>query len=54
MTPKVVAGAATAEGEHPDAPGWDLGEGLPTRERELVTGNIEEVAELVGAEVPGW
>jgi hypothetical protein len=50
----VVAGAVTAEGEHPDCPGWEFADGLPTRERELVTASFEEVGELVGAGTEGW
>jgi len=42
-----------AEGEHPEAPGWDLGDGLPTWERELVPSDLEEVDELVGTGVGG-
>jgi hypothetical protein len=33
--------------------GWDLSDGPPTRERELVTAQFEEVGELVGAGVDG-
>ena len=40
-TNKVVAKAVTAEGEHPDTPGWKLADRLPTRERELVTASFE-------------
>ena len=54
VAPKMVAGAVTAEGEHPDAPGWDATEGLPTWERELVTASFEEVGQLVGAGADGW
>jgi len=43
----VVAGAVAAEAGHPEAPGWDLADGLPTWERELVMANFEEVGELV-------
>jgi len=53
MFKTVVAGAVAAEGEHPEAPGWELAEGLPTWERELVTAHFEEVGELVGAGVDG-
>jgi hypothetical protein len=49
----VVAGAATVEAGQPDVPGWDLAEGLPTWERELVTASFEEAGVLVGAGVVG-
>jgi hypothetical protein len=45
----LVSPAVTAEGEHPDAPAWDLSDGLPTWERELVPSELEELGELVGA-----
>jgi hypothetical protein len=44
--PNVRRGAA-----QPGAPGWNLADGLPTRERDLVTASFEEVGDLVGA---GW
>ena len=39
---------------HPDAPEWDVADGLPTRKRELFTASFEEVGELVGAGVEEW
>jgi hypothetical protein len=54
MSPLVVAGAVAAEAGQPDARGWDLGDGLPNWERELVPRELEEVGELVGAGVEGW
>ena len=37
-----------------EATGWDLADDLPTRERDLVTANFEEVGDLVGAGAAGW
>jgi hypothetical protein len=54
MSPFVVAGAVAEKAEQPDARGWDLGDGLPTWERELVPRELEEVGELVGAGTEGW
>jgi hypothetical protein len=45
----VVAGAGIAGAEQPDAPGWELADGLLTRERKLVTADFEGVGELLGA-----
>jgi hypothetical protein len=51
---KVVAGAVAAEAGQPDAPGWELGEGLPTWERELIAEALEAEASLVGAGTSPW
>jgi hypothetical protein len=49
-----VSPAVAAKAEQPEAPGWDLADGLPTWERELVPSELEEVGELVGAGAEVW
>jgi hypothetical protein len=54
MSPFVVAGAVTAEAGQPDPPGWDLDDGLPTWERELVPSELEAEPALVGVASTSW
>jgi hypothetical protein len=49
LSGKRVSSAVADEAEQPSAPGWELADGLPTRERELVTARFEMVLKLVGA-----
>jgi hypothetical protein len=44
----VVAGAVAAEAGQPDAPGWELGDGLPTWERDLFANAMDAESALVG------
>jgi hypothetical protein len=45
----VVSPAVAAKAEQPDPPGWDLADGVPTWERELVVDDLEAEPALVGA-----
>jgi hypothetical protein len=51
---KRVSPAVATKAEQPEAPGWELAEGIPTWERELVAVDLEEVGELVGAATEEW
>jgi hypothetical protein len=50
----LVAGAVAAKAEQPDPPGWDLADGVPTWERELVVDDLEAEPALLGAGASGW
>ena len=49
-----VSPAVAAEAGHPEAPGWDLADRLPTCERELVADAVEAESALVGAGTNSW
>jgi len=45
----LVSPAGADEAEQPGDRGWELADGLPTWERELVATNLEEIEAMVGA-----